>query len=210
MSGVDAPGDVLAPGSVVGALVPTGTVGGGSVVVVTWLVVVGGSVVVVTWLVVVSGSVVVVAGSVVVVGGSVVVVTWLVVVDASVVVVAGSVVVVVSGSVEVVGAAVVVVAMLVEMPVIGVGRGRGVRTGCGASVEVGLDVEGGSNVPGWVVDVVVVLVEAVIRASELAGPIRSGLRWSIPSVRLPVNNVITTTPISARTTPLQTATMVDR
>jgi len=146
--------------------------------------------------VVVVASVVVVAGVVVVVVASVVVVSGCVVVVDSVVV--GATCGTVVGEVLLV----VEVLLLVEVPGVGAGPGRRSTIGCGYSKVVGV----GSEVAG---SVVVVLVEVVIRTSELLGAMRSGSRSSVPSVRPPANRLIATVPTSARTTPLDAATIAD-
>jgi len=157
-------------------------------------------------------SVVEVVDSVVVVAGVVVVVASVVVVSGCVVVVVDSVVVgASSGTVVddvVVNELLVVVVLFVDVllvaavPGVGAGPGRRSTIGCGYSKVVGV----GSEVAG---SVVVVLVEVVIRTSELLGGMRSGSRSSVPSVRPPANRLIATMPTSARTTPLDAATIAD-
>ncbi len=195
---VPTPNTVVVVGPVV--LAPETVVVGASDVVPPGDVVVGASVVEVV------DSVVVVAGVVVVVVASVVVVSGCVVVVDSVVVGAtcGTVVDDVVGEVLLVVEVLLVieVLLLVEVPGVGAGPGRRSTIGCGDSKVVGV----GSEVAG---SVVVVLVEVVIRTSELLGAMRSGSRSSVPSVRPPANRLIATMPTSARTTPLDAATIAD-
>lgn len=152
--------------------------------------------------VVIAGPVVLTPDTVVVVGGTVVVI----VVGGIVVVVDSVVVGATCGTVvdDVVGEVLLVVEvlLLVEVPGVGAGPGRRSTIGCGYSKVVGV----GSEVAG---SVVVVLVEVVVRTSELLGAMRSGSRSSVPSVWPPANRLIATVPASARTTPLDAATIAD-
>lgn len=82
----------------------------------------------------------------------------------------------------------------------------------------GEDVRGdGSSVDGTVllgvIGVVVRMVEVVVEVDVIntreVGPIRSGIRRSVPSMG-PPNSVMATTPTSASTTPLDAAMIADR
>ena len=118
--------------------------------------------------------------------------------------------VVVRGVVVDVDELLVVVVELVDVVVPLVGGGGQVGFDGGrhtAAGRIGSDEVGPGWAAGCVVVLVVLVVDEVIRTTEL-GTVRSGIR-RVPSVGLPANRVTATTPTRTSTTPLDAAMIVD-
>ena len=105
-------------------------------------------------------------------------------------------------------ASVVVLDVLVEalpgVTTAGVAGGRQITAVWGGSEDVG------GSACGVVVVVVVAAIVDVVISTTVTGAIRSGILPSLPSVGSPMNSVSPRTPESANTTPLETATIVER